>query len=565
MRSLLRLAMISLVATIPATEAANGAKHAALPANPIHPGPAIERAFALTALQHLTGPAQRPFLNLLNSLPAKQVGVTISGKATKNMACAGGVCTPTAATATLNVGDVTRLLVDGTLTIATTAQAPDIFVNAPFSWVSGNGLTLQAIGNIVVNKAVSDSGPAPLTLTYNANGGGGALSFGDKGHIGFLSTGNALTINGQGYILASNIQTLAQLIARNPSGRFALSASYNAKHDGKYSHSPIPTVFQGSLEGLGNGITGLHIDAAGSTQDTGFLQEVDTGGVVANLTLGGTYKIHGKSGGGVVADNSGTLVQVVFDGTIDVPSSNGNYCETYMDIGGIAGTSSGTVSFSHATGSITGQCVEIAGGLLGRNSGSVDHSWAGVTLTATQNVCCNVEGGLIGFDRESGTIDWTFATGSITDSRGNALGGLIGAMWGSALSNSSSSGAVTGACCMIGGLVGDFYTENGYPVASIDTSVATGAVTGDANCWCGGAIGDAYDETGLDRISNTTSYGTVTGGTPYPGYQGGFVGVDDATGAMSNDGWCTTSSGITNPSQGAGNIPNAPGITPFTC
>ena len=157
-----------------------------------------------------------------------------------------------------------------------------------------------------------------------------------------------------------------------------------------------------------------------------------------------------------------------------------------------------------------------------------------MTLTATQNVCCNVEGGLIGFDRESGMIDWTFATGSITDSRGNALGGLIGAMWGSALSNSSSSGAVTGACCMIGGLVGDFYTENGYPVASIDTSVATGAVTGDANCWCGGAIGDAYDETGLDRISNTTSYGTVTGGIPYPGYQGGFVGVDNAIGAMSN-------------------------------
>ena len=284
------------------------------------------------------------------------------------------------------------------------------------------------------------------------------------------------------------------------------------------ANTPIahPDDFQGRLEGLGNRITGLRIDAAGSTQDTGFLQEVDTGGVVANLTLGGTYKIHGKSGGGVVADNSGTLVQVVFDGTIDVPSGNGNYCETYMDIGGIAGTSSGTVSFSHATGSITGQCVEVAGGLLGRNNGSVDHSWAGVTLTATQNVCCNVEGGLIGIDRESGTIDWTFATGSIADSRGDALGGLIGAMSGSALSNSSASGAVTGDCCEIGGLVGEFYTESGYPVASIDTSVATGAVTGNANCWCGGAIGDAYDETGLDRISNTTSYGTVTGGTRIP-------------------------------------------------
>ena len=236
MRSLLRLAIVSLVAASSA-ETADAAEHAA-PPKPVHPGPALERGFALTALQHLAGPAQRPFLNLLNSLPAKQVGVTISGKATKNMSCAGGVCSPTSATANLNAGDVTRLLGDGTLTVATTAQAPDIFVNAPFSWVSGNGLTLQAIGNIVVNKAVSDSGPAPLTLSYNANGGGGALSFGDKGHIAFLSTGNVLTINGQGYILANNIQSLAQLIARNPSGRFALSASYNAKHDGKYTNRP---------------------------------------------------------------------------------------------------------------------------------------------------------------------------------------------------------------------------------------------------------------------------------------------------------------------------------------
>src|SRR5207248_5640007 len=133
--------------------------------------------------------------NLLRSLPpAKQPGVTVSTKATKNMQCSGGVCTPTAAKATLNVSDLTRLLGDGSVTIGTTALASDIFVNAPLSWTSANGLTLQAIGNIVVNKSVSDAGPAPLDLQYNVNGGGGALSFGAKGHIGFLGTGNALTI-----------------------------------------------------------------------------------------------------------------------------------------------------------------------------------------------------------------------------------------------------------------------------------------------------------------------------------------------------------------------------------
>jgi hypothetical protein len=122
----------------------------------------MEREFALTALQHLKGPAQRPFLNLFNKLrPAKQVGVTISSLATKNMQCSGGVCTPTAAVAILNVTQLTNMLVDESVTVGTSAQAPDIYVNAPFGWTSANGLTLQAIGNIVVNKAVSDSGPAP--------------------------------------------------------------------------------------------------------------------------------------------------------------------------------------------------------------------------------------------------------------------------------------------------------------------------------------------------------------------------------------------------------------------
>ena len=93
------------------------------------PTTAVVRAFAQTALAHLKGPAQRPFVELLKSLPpAKQVGVTVSGKATKNIECSGGVCTPNSAIANLNVSDLTRLLGDENVTIATTAQAPDIFV-----------------------------------------------------------------------------------------------------------------------------------------------------------------------------------------------------------------------------------------------------------------------------------------------------------------------------------------------------------------------------------------------------------------------------------------------------
>ena len=91
----------------------------------------------------------------------------------------------------------------------------------------------------------------------------------------------------------------------------------------------------------------------------------------------------------------------------------------------------------------------------------------------------------------------------------------------------------------------------------MEASVATGSVSGGPNCDCGGAIGDG------GQVSDTTSYGSVNGN---PGSDvGAFIGFDESAGDLSNDGWCTTSSGITDPAQGAGNIPNDPGITPFAC
>src|SRR5205823_8302456 len=100
--------------------------------------------------------------------------------------------------------------------------------------------------------------------------------------IDYLAEG---TINGQGYILTNNIQTLAQLITRNPSGSFALSASYNARGDGTYSQSPINTPFQGNFAGLGNTISGLHIESESGGQPVGFFQQTLPAATVAWINL----------------------------------------------------------------------------------------------------------------------------------------------------------------------------------------------------------------------------------------------------------------------------------------
>jgi len=588
-RSIFAILVAGLVAST--ARAGEVPKHA-----PIHLSPALERQFALTALSHLKGPAQRPFLNLLKSLPpARQVGVTISGNATKNMSCSGGICTPTAPIAVLNVSQLTRMLVDQGVTVATSAQAPDIFLNAPFSWTSANGLTLQAIGNIVVNKAVSDAGPAPLALTYNANGAGGELSFGDKGHISFMSTGNALTINGQSYILANSVQLLAQLIARNPSGNFALSANYNARQDGKYTHAPIPTTLMGRLNGLGNMLSGLKVESTDGGNNGGVIVATGTGGKIDYLRVQNAHIAFNPYAaacvGGVVGVNNGTLSGVSFSGTVTAFSMG-----DYVEAGGIACENEGTIATATASGSVNAtSTVEFAraGGIAASSGGSVDLSSASNTVWAEgngsdQGDCSIAAGGLYGFDIGA-TAASSFATGDVTAKdiaiNNACAGGLVGAT-GATIVNSSAAGSATAyagsdAGWMAGGLVGLSFegtiqnssatgpasADNagglvGGNLATVEGSTANGAVSGPNGAYVGGLIGYWQSYQG-STVTNSKSYGTVTNGGG--GLVGGFVGADATPGNFSNDGWCTTSSGITDPSQGAGNIPNDPGITPFTC
>jgi len=72
--------------------AAPAPKHSPAHVRPaINPGPAVVRGFARTALHYLRGPAQRPFLNLLKSLPPQTGAVDISKAKTQNIIlCAAG-------------------------------------------------------------------------------------------------------------------------------------------------------------------------------------------------------------------------------------------------------------------------------------------------------------------------------------------------------------------------------------------------------------------------------------------------------------------------------------------
>ena len=207
--------------------------------------------------------------------------------------------------------------------------------------------------------------------------------------------------------------------------------------------------------------------------------------------------------------------------------------------------------------STTGDYV---GGLVGFNDGgTVTNSYTTGSVTGDDRV-----GGLVGWN--SGTVTNSYATGNVTGSGNNYVGGLVGYSEGT-VSNSYATGNVIGILYS-GGLVG---WNNG---GTVSNSYATGNVDGSDKI--GGLVG--YN-TGGGTVSNSYATGTVTGSGDYVGglvgYSSGTVANSFATGSAtggtyvgglvgSNGGTVSNSyySGV--PVAGAGTTSSFANFTSFT-
>lgn len=443
-----------------------------------------------------------------------QAAVSISAKATRNITCANGVCTPSAKDATLNATDLAHLLAGSDVKIVTGTSARDIDVDTAFSWTSANRLTLDAQRAITFRQPVTVAGKGSLTLVTNDGGTGGALSFVKKGRVTFFALSSSLIVNGQSFTLENSVAALAAAIQASPNGNFALANRYDASHDGTYASAPIATQFSGTFEGLGNTIANLSIDDARSTDNVGLFAQIDVGGVLRDTAIANA-KVQGVEG------NVGTL----------------------------AGLNNGTISGAFASGSATASKFAFVGGLAGLNQGAIVHAHAAVAVTGGNS---SYIGGLVG-DAFGGTIMLSSASGSVAGGSGVVAGGLAGANSGSieqCFATGSGAGQSEGE--KIGGLVG-------LDTGSIGDSYATGNPTVQVLSYTGGLIGFYQPDNGVS-VSNAYSTGTPSGGSGAD--VGGFVGFDASSGTqLSNDYWDTTTSGITNLSQGAGQPPNDPNIT----
>lgn len=473
-----------------------------------------------------------------------EANLNISGAATKNMSCSGGVCSPTATDAVLNVGDLETMLASGNTTVTTTGsgtQANNIMIYAPLSWSATSTLTLDAKNTITVYDPVSVAGMSGLVLTDN--GGPASLSFGTGGKVTFANLSSTLAINGTSYTLVDTISSLASAIAANAAGAFAFAQSYDAKKDGTYSASPIATTFTGVFEGLGNSISRVTINDA-SDSEVGFFEFVDGGSVhdigieKAKVTSGASSVILGVLAGYVLGayqtgtSESGIVTGSWTSGTLTDTAS------TYAQVGGLAGSACNYGS--------------------GYQPDAVIGSHSSVKISGGQS---NFAGGLVGYSCGDGIIENSYATGAVTAGTCSYVGGLAGASTAYVEDSFATGAATTGSAgdCgpppSAGGLVGYNFGVSSSP-GTIENSYSTGAATGGSGTNVGGMVGLSYDGTISDSYSTGAPGGSGT-------YIGGFVGDDDGA-TLTDTYWDTTTSGITNLGQGAGNESDAAGITGMT-
>ncbi len=213
-------------------------------------------------------------------------------------------------------------------------------------------------------------------------------------------------------------------------------------------------------------------------------------------------------------------------------------------VGGLVGGNEGTVTNSYSTGNVTGGGY--VGGLVGTNVGTVSNSHSGSSVTGNEEFV----GGLVGLSAEGSVTD-SYSTGNVTGNM--CVGGLVGANGVSGpgtVSNSYSTGNVAGNLG-VGGLVGvnEGLMSKCYATGNVSGNLSVGGLAGLNGCdvsdsYATGNVTGYSDVGGLvggndGPVSNSYSAGSVTG----DGNVGGLVGTSSDDQYVSNSFWDTETSG----------------------
>lgn len=308
--------------------------------------------------------------------------------------------------------------------------------------------------------------------------------------------------------------------------------------------SPIGTKlnpFSGTVQALkdesGNSytISGVKVDAATTNSDFYGFFGVVKGGKLIDLSIkdikvaGGTSKTASSGGLAGTIEGNTEIVNCQVTGEVSGNSNVGGLVGksilstilrsnvvvgvsssgTGNAVGGLVGYSNGTISFSKASGEVSGG--NQIGGLVGfADVGcAISSSQASATVSGIMSI-----GGFIGEAASANSVQCS-AFGPVAGS-GNNVGGFIGKASGGSVASCLSTGKVTGKDYYIGGL-------NGINSAcTISNSYASGDVNGSGiRVFVGGLVGGNINSV----ISKCYATGAVTG----LAYIGGLVGSHEGT------------------------------------
>jgi The GLUG motif len=501
--------------------------------------------------------------------PVAQAALVVSKRPTANVNCSTNYCTATAADAVMNVDDLKALLKQHNQWLDAGNTAPSIVFATPFRFSKPYVLTLYAqSGAIIIKRSISVLGKGGLYFNTNAG-----LSLQNGSTIDFWDLGGQLQINDEAYQLVGDVASLGKGVSGG-FGHFALARDYDAGQDGIYKTSPGTGYFQGDIEGLGHTISNLSINDPTASDNVGLISYLYFGSI-RDLGLINANIVGGQSAyvGGLAGQSQGTIEHSSVSGTVSGASA--------LEVGGLVGfaTDSGQFVSSYSAASVSGG--NRAGGLVSTFDGtSITDCFASGAVTVSDGGTAGGLVGVIGSGGLAGPVTYSFATGPVQGGANAIAGGFVGATV-DGIEYSYAKGAVSaGASSTVGGFAG--YVGG----SRVDQDYATGSATGGDNSVVGGFVGNnAYSDIryvyALGAVSTGTggaaggvlgsqqhllSYAYSTGAvTGLSGSTlGGAVGTDQGRKDIFRAYWDTDSSGISNPSQGAGSRANDYGIDGLT-
>ncbi len=255
--------------------------------------------------------------------------------------------------------------------------------------------------------------------------------------------------------------------------------------------------WQGTFDGNGHIVSGIYINT--SSDDQGLFGVVENG-TIKNLGVKDSYIKGGWNVGGIAGSSSGTIQNCYNTGSV-----SGN-----IRIGGIAGGNWGTVQYCYNTGSVS--CAERdAGGIAGNNGGTI-RNCSNVGSVGGKDYIGGIAGATSPGSSDQ-TIQNCYNIGSISGRY--SVGGIAGYNGERSIQNCYNAGSVIGIND-VGGVLGENYSET-----------VTGCYYDRQMCPVGGIGGE--DSAGSAEGKLTSE---MASGAAFDGWSSGETGIWNFTAGL---------------------------------